>query len=58
MNDHMNHILQPLSSIMAREEQLRIYISANERMPAKILSFEQLPQAVEDESRFVETIDF
>ena len=58
MNEHFSHILAPVKSILANEESLRRFIKHNAGVPEKIRSYEKLPAAIEDESNFVQTIDF
>lgn len=58
MNEHLAHIIGPLSNLVQSEESLRHYIDSHSKMPEIVKSFEGLPKAIEDEIRFVQTIDF
>ena len=58
MNEHMMHIIEPLSEFVANEESMAHYVKEHDHLPFIMKTFESLPQAIEDESRFVETIDF
>lgn len=58
MNEHLAHIIGPLSGLVQSEESLRHYIDSHSKMPEIVKSFEGLPKAIEDEIRFVQTIDF
>ena len=40
MNEHMNHILEPVANILDNEEQLRLFIAAREKLPNFIENFE------------------
>ena len=58
MNEHMMHIIEPLTEFVTNEESMAHYIKEHDHLPFIMKTFEALPQAIEDESRFVETIDF
>ena len=58
MNEQMNHIIVPLGTFLENEDQMRHYVRDHETLPKVIKSFEALPKAIEDESEFVQTIDY
>ena len=58
MNEHLNHVLAPLTSSLGNEQQLQHYIRQHEHLPSVIKTFEELPRAIEDEIEFLSTIDF
>ena len=58
MNEHLNHILFPLTDLLKNEEWLRKFVQHTDGVPEKVRKFEDLPAAIEDESQFVQTIDY
>ena len=58
MNEHLHNIIYPVNGILENEETLRRFISRNQDQPDQVQSFEEKPKAIEDESNFVQTIDY
>ena len=57
MNEHLNHILAPLTESLHNEARLQHFIKSHEHLPMVIKTFEGLPKAIEDEINFLQTID-
>ena len=58
MNEHLLHILVPISDFVDSEKRMQHYVNDHMHLPTLIASFESLPTSIEDESRFVQTIDY
>lgn len=58
MNEHMMHIIEPLTEFVANEDSMMHYIREHDHLPYIMKSFENLPKAIEDEANFVNTIDY
>ena len=53
MNEHMLHIIEPLSEFVANEDSMSHYVKEHDHLPFIMKSFSNLPKAIEDESQFV-----
>ena len=58
MNEHLLHILMPVQDFVKAESGMQHYVNDHMHLPKLIASFESLPQSIEDESKFVQTIDY
>ena len=58
MNEHLNHIIMPLAEFVDNEAMMQHMISEHDSLPRIVKSFEGLPEAIENESKFVQTIDY
>jgi len=58
MNEHLSHIIIPITEFVNNEEMMKHIISDHENLPQIVRSFENLPKAIEDEVKFVQTIDY
>ena len=58
MNEHLHNVLEPITEILENEEMLRKFIKQKKEVPEAMRNFEDLPKAIEDESNFVQTIDY
>ena len=53
MNEQMNSVITPLGKFVASEESMGQYVREHDHLPFIMKSFEELPQAIENESQFV-----
>ena len=53
MNEHLNHIIMPLAEFVDNEAMMQHMISEHDSLPRIVKSFEGLPEAIENESKFV-----
>ena len=58
MNEHMMHIIEPLNEFVQNEESMGHYVRGHDHLPFIMKTFEALPNAIENEKNFVQTIDY
>lgn len=58
MNEHLMHILEPLTEFVQNEQSMSMYVKEHDHLPFIMKTFTELPAAIENESQFVQTIDY
>ena len=58
MNEHLNHILLPLGEFQVNEEMMQSSLKEHEHLPFIMRSFQDMPENLEQEIKFVENIDY
>ena len=58
MNKHMGHILHPLNEFYKNEITMQSYVREHEHLPLIMRTFEEMPNNLEMEIKFVEKIDY